>query len=138
MRREGAGAGRGAELGGGFAIEVRAARLAVRLGCTAEERRLPQEVDLDFRIRFAEAPPGCRTDRLEDTVCYAGLVEKARAFVETREFSLMERLAEDLHGVMTAGHPAGAALELRVTKVHPPVAKILGGVSFSYGFSSWW
>jgi dihydroneopterin aldolase len=114
-------------------LEVRGARLAVKLGCTAEERRLPQEVDLDFTIRFREPPPGCRTDRLEDTVCYAQLVERARAHVETREFLLMERLAEDLHGLLGRGLPSSAALEIRVTKVHPPVPRILGGVSFTYG-----
>ena len=116
-------------------LEVRGARLAVRLGCTLEERRLPQEVDLDFTIRFAEAPPGCRTDRLEDTVCYARLVEAARAHVEAREFALMERLSEELHGLFKKGLPPHATLSLRVTKVHPPVPKILGGVSFSYGDS---
>jgi dihydroneopterin aldolase len=114
-------------------LELRGARLSVRLGCGPDERALPQAVDLDLAVRFAEAPPACESDKLEDTVCYAELVELARAFVRGREFRLLERLARELFAELRPLVPPGAELWLRVTKLHPPIAELSSGVSFALG-----
>ncbi len=60
-------------------LEIPAIRLDVRLGCEAPERATPQAVDLALVIEFPTAPHACATDRLADTVCYAGLAELTRA-----------------------------------------------------------
>jgi dihydroneopterin aldolase len=114
-------------------LEFRGARLAVRLGCGADERATPQAVDLDVAVRFAEVPPACESDKLEDTVCYADLIAAARARVAGREFQLVERLAHELLGVIRPLVPPGAELWLRVTKLRPPVPDLAGGVAFSLG-----
>ena len=114
-------------------LEFRGARLSVRLGCGAEERALPQPVDLDVSVRFAEPPAACASDDLGDTVCYADLIEAARGFVANREFKLVEHLAHELHRVLRPLVPPKADLWLRVTKLHPPVPDLLGGVSFALG-----
>ena len=114
-------------------LEFRGARLAVRLGCGADERALPQPVDLDLAIRFAELPAACESDKLEDTVCYADLIAVARATVAPREFYLVEHLAHELLAAIRPLVPPGAELWLRVTKLRPPVADLAGGVAFSLG-----
>jgi dihydroneopterin aldolase len=114
-------------------LEFKGARLAVRLGCGAEERAAPQDVDLDVAVRFAELPPACESDKLEDTVCYADLIAAARARVAGREFHLVERLAHELFAALRPLVPPRAELWLRVTKVRPPVADLAGGVAFSLG-----
>ena len=114
-------------------LEFRGARLAVRLGCGAEERARPQPVDLDVSVRFAELPPACETDKLEDTICYADLIEAARARVAGHEFKLVEHLAYELLGTLRPLVPPSAELWLRVTKLHPPVEGLSGGVSFALG-----
>jgi len=114
-------------------LEFRGARLAVRLGCGADERAQPQPVDLDVAIRFADLPPACESDKLEDTICYAELIVAARAAVRGREFHLVERLAHELLAVLRPLVPPGAELWLRVTKLRPPVADLAGGVAFSLG-----
>lgn len=114
-------------------LELRGARLAVRLGCGGDERAQPQAVDLDLAVRFAEPPAACESDKLEDTVCYGELVELARAFVRGREFRLLERLARDLFAELRPLVPPGAELWLRVTKLRPPIAELSGGVSFALG-----
>ncbi|HTO69293.1 MAG TPA: dihydroneopterin aldolase [Myxococcota bacterium] len=114
-------------------LEFRGARLAVRLGCGAEERAVPQQVDLDVAVRFAELPAACESDKLGDTVCYAELIDAAREYVRRREFQLVEKLGRDLLAVLRPLVPPGAELWLRVTKLRPPVADLAGGVSFALG-----
>ena len=121
-----------ADLGAAI-LEFRRARLAVRLGCFAEERAAPQAVDLDLAIAFAAPPPACASDRLDETVCYADLIELARQTVAGREFHLVEHLAHELFARLRPLVPADARLWLRVNKVAPPVEGLAGGVAFSLG-----
>lgn len=114
-------------------LEFRGARLSVRLGCGTDERARPQPVDLDVSVRFAERPAACETDKLEDTICYADLIEAARARVSGSEFKLVEHLAHELLGTLRPLVPPSAELWLRVTKLEPPVEGLAGGVSFALG-----
>ncbi|MEX2207246.1 MAG: dihydroneopterin aldolase [Myxococcota bacterium] len=114
-------------------LEFRGARLEVRLGCSAEERARPQPVDLDLAVRFKELPAACTSDRLEDTLCYAELIEAARKACAGREFRLVERLAHELFGRLRPLVPEGAELWLRATKLRPPIDGLHGGVAFSLG-----
>ena len=112
-------------------LEIRAARLHVRLGCGEAERAEPQDVDLAVRVRFAAPPTACETDELGDTVCYAKLVDQARELVAGREFRTVEHLAYAIARRLRGELPDGAGLEVRVTKLRPPIAELEGGVSFA-------
>jgi dihydroneopterin aldolase len=114
-------------------LEFRGARLEVRLGCSAEERATPQAVDLDLAVRFRELPSACESDELEDTLCYAELIDAAREVCAGREFHLVERLAHELFGRLRTLIPNDAELWLRATKLNPPVSGLSGGVAFSLG-----
>ena len=114
-------------------LEFRGARLEVRLGCSAEERAVPQAVDLDLAVRFRALPVACASDRLEDTLCYAALIDAAREACAGREFKLVERLAHELFGCLRKLVPEEAELWLRATKLRPPVEGLHGGVAFSLG-----
>jgi 7,8-dihydroneopterin aldolase/epimerase/oxygenase len=112
-------------------LEIGAARLRVRLGCGEAERALPQDVDLAVRVAFAALPRACESDELGDTVCYAKLVEQARELCAGREFRTVEHLAYTIARRLRGELPADARLEVRVTKLHPPIAELEGGVSFA-------
>ena len=114
-------------------LEFRGARLEVRLGCSAAERAVPQPVDLDLAVRFSKLPAACESDELGDTVCYAALIDAARAACAGREFRLVERLAHDLFARLRPLVPPGAELWLRATKLRPPIDGLAGGVAFSLG-----
>ncbi len=107
--------------------------MQVHLGCSAEERADPQAVELDVAVRFAELPRGCESDELVDTVDYCGLIEAARSLCAEREFKLIEHLAAELRARLCAQLPGASELWLRITKLHPPVVDLEGGVSFSLG-----
>ncbi len=107
--------------------------MQVRLGCSVEERADPQAVELDVAVRFAEPPLGCETDELLDTVDYCDLIEAARSLCAEREFKLIEYLAAELQARLRRHLPGGSELWLRLTKLHPPVKDLEGGVSISLG-----
>ena len=107
--------------------------MQVHLGCSVEERADPQAVELDVAVRFAELPRGCETDELRDTVDYCVLIEAARSLCAEREFKLIEHLAAELKARLREQLPGASELWLRVTKLHPPVKDLEGGVSFSFG-----
>jgi FolB domain-containing protein len=107
------------------------ARLRVCLGWSDEERAQPQAVDLTIRIEFAAPPPACRTDVLADTVSYVDLIERAQAACGARPFRLIEHLAQTLAADLRSLLPAGAALELTVSKPYPPVPWQNEGVHFT-------
>lgn len=120
----------------GTNLVVRGLRLMIHLGCGAEERRNPQPVDVDLAFRFKEAPVGCETDELADTVCYAELSERLASYCEGKEFKLVESLAAQLFRVAKetlAREYSDGELTLRVTKLHPPVPNLNGGVAFTIG-----
>lgn len=112
-------------------LEVPAIRLEVRLGCEAAERAVPQAVEIELRIRFADLPAACWTDELADTVCYAELAALLREHCAHREFRLVERLALELSGVVRARLPDGARLTLSAVKLAPPVPELVRGVRFT-------
>ena len=81
-------------------LEFSSARMRVCIGCTAEERAVPQDVDLDVAIRFAAPPRACETDQLTDTVNYSDLIMAARDLCAKREFKLVEQLVNFVtHGL---------------------------------------
>ena len=112
-------------------LRIHAARLHVRLGCGAPERALPQDVDMNVCVRFAALPAACESDELGDTVCYAKLIEQARELCVGREFRTVEHLAYAIARRLRSEIPPDARLEVRVTKLRPPVDELEGGVSFS-------
>jgi dihydroneopterin aldolase len=112
-------------------LEIRAARLHVRLGCGEAERAAPQDVDLAVRVQFAAPPRACETDELGDTVCYAKLVEQARELCAGREFRTVEHLTYAIARRLRGEVPSDARLEVRVTKLQPPIDELEGGVSFA-------
>jgi 7,8-dihydroneopterin aldolase/epimerase/oxygenase len=113
------------------ALRVHRLELDVRLGCGAEERARPQKVELDVTLRFSAAPGACRSDRLDETVCYAELANAARDLVARREFRLVEHLAYEVLDAFRRHVWSDVRIDLTVRKVSPPVAGLLGGVSFT-------
>ncbi len=112
-------------------LTIRGISLPVRLGCSADERLDPQPVEVDLTIRFETPPRGMVTDRLEDTVCYDGLVSAIKQVVTDREFSLVEYLANEiltsLRNVVESEH----RLRVTVRKVSPPIPEITKGAEFT-------
>ncbi len=113
-------------------------RLWVTLGCGAEEKGQLQLVDISVILNTKGPPPGCHTDLLTDVYCYKDIIERIELAVADRPFNLVEQLTMTVWGAVRLYldeaeiEQCAAELEVVVTKCHPPIANVHGGISFSY------
>jgi dihydroneopterin aldolase len=119
------------------ALRIDGLKLAVRLGCSVEERLLPQEVIVTVELRFRESPKGVLTDALADTVCYAEISDSVRKLCESVEYKLVEKMAydvyRDVHRMVLKITGSGVEVGVSIHKVRPPVENLRGGVFFRCG-----
>jgi dihydroneopterin aldolase len=111
---------------------VEGLRLDLFVGCLPEEKLQRQPVDIDFFLFFLDPPQGCISDHLEETICYAHCVEVIRKMVYKKHFHLIEHLGAQIHAALVNSVPKEVFIQVRVTKVHPPLHEIKKGVSFTY------
>ena len=116
------------------ALRLRDIELPVNLGWEEEEREQQQMVQLDIIINFQTIPKACASDRLQDTFCYATLIQHLREYVEDKTYRLVEHLTQDLYQLIKKKIKGHHCL-LHLTK-HPSVEGLSGGVTFSYGDES--
>jgi dihydroneopterin aldolase len=104
----------------------------VKIGVSAEERATPQGVRFDLVVRYPRsAPKAVKTDKLKDTLCYADLCEKVRKVCSAKEFKLLEHIAQEVFNAVKKAAGAKTKIEVHARKIHPPVADLIDGVSFS-------
>ena len=89
-----------------------------RVGCTAEERAVPQSLRVDLRMHCPSIARAGQSDALADTVDYRLAYELILA-VQGHEYLLIERVAETLAAVALQ-HPQVERVEVTVRK-RPPV-----------------
>jgi dihydroneopterin aldolase len=102
----------------------------VRLGCSEAEREIPQEVRVKVSIDFAQAPQACRSDLLEDSVCYAQINETLEKICAEKAYATVEHLCQSCWEALMPLLAAGDELGLTLHKVHPPIGRPLKGAYF--------
>ncbi len=79
-------------------IFVRDLVLTCSIGVYRHERDAPQSVRLNLDLAIRDDRAGI-TDRIDDTVSYEGIVDRAQGIVAARHYNLVETLAESLAGM---------------------------------------
>lgn len=99
-------------------ITLRNMRFFTNIGCTHEERRVGQhlEVDVEFHLDLREAGT---TDRIGSTIDYADAYRRLQAAIQNVEANLLETIAERAAAAL-AGMGA-QSLVVRVRKQAPPI-----------------
>lgn len=106
--------------------------LFVHLGCSTKERFALQEVTLSVEMEFLKPPPGEKTDRLEDTLCYGEICNTLKNFVKIRHFQLIEKMARECLSLLRKKYPS-TLIRLTLHKKNPPVEGLSGGVKYTCG-----
>jgi 7,8-dihydroneopterin aldolase/epimerase/oxygenase len=99
-------------------ITLRNLRIYTHIGCTAEERRVGQhlELDIEFRVDLREAGA---SDRISASIDYAKAASLVRDAVAGVEANLLETVAERAAAaLLTLGAPE---VVVRVRKPSPPI-----------------
>jgi dihydroneopterin aldolase len=91
-------------------------------GHLADERSAGVHLDVDVEIT-TDVRPASASDRIEDAIDYAELVETCRRVVEDRSFNLVETVAEHLAAALLA-EPRAASVRVRVAKRPPLTASV--------------
>ncbi len=103
-------------------IQLRGLRVVGTHGVLLEEknRAQPFEVDLDLSVDLAAA---AGSDRLADTVDYAGVVETTAEIVAgPPSYDLLEALAGAIARAALASSPGITAVTVSLRKLQPPLA----------------
>ena len=98
-------------------VTLKNLRIYTHIGCTAEERRVGQhlEVDIEFRMDLREAGT---SDRIDASIDYAEAAKLVRETVGGIEANLLETVAERAAAaLLTLGAPE---VLVRVRKPSPP------------------
>ena len=95
-------------------LRIRGLRVRCRVGVTAEERRLPQEVVVTVALH-ADLARACRTDALRDTVDYKAVKLAILAECEKKSFRLIERMAQRIADLALA-EPRVKQVEVQIQK----------------------
>jgi dihydroneopterin aldolase len=82
-------------------------------------------IDLELSIDLSESS---HSDRLSDTVSYAGVVETATAAFTDTHYKLLERAAGAVSDAIFATFPRVDAVKVTVHKPHAPIAEIFEDV----------
>lgn len=95
-------------------LTIRDLLVRPRIGVTAAERRMPQDVLVTVTMH-ADLRRACRSDRLRDSVDYKRVKQRILALVEASAFNLIERLAQRVADI-ALGDPQVQAVDVTVRK----------------------
>ena len=95
-------------------IHITDLKLQCIIGINDWERTQKQDVIINV-VLYADLKKPCRTDRIEDSVDYKEIKKEIIAMVEKSNFSLIERLAEEISRICLA-HQIASASRIRVDK----------------------
>lgn len=113
-------------------LHIHNLELYLNLGWRNKERAQEQAVLLDIDFYFPAPPKACNTDNLEDTICYAKLIEEIRTTISAKHYRLIEHVSADIYQLVKQQLPENVILSLRITKF-PRISGLKQGVSFVYG-----
>ena len=101
-------------------ILLQAMRFEGHHGASAEERALPQPLEVDLEVE-ADVTLAARSDDLSDAIDYGPLIDICRAVVEGRSFRLLEAIAGAICDSVLGAAPKATAVTVRVRKLAVPV-----------------
>lgn len=104
----------------GERIELRGLRVLGRCGATAEERAIPQPLEVDLDL-VADLGPAGDSDRLADTIDYALACAAVADVVSDGSAALLEHLAQRIADVVLSSDDRVDAVVVGLRKLRPPV-----------------
>ena len=108
-------------------IVIQGLRLDTHIGVTEEERETPQFVLIDLEVDLDLRAAG-ESDRVTDTLDYGIVTDEVAALVRSGSRRLLERLAEEIAGVLLA-HMGVLTVSVDIAKESPPITENVGRIA---------
>jgi dihydroneopterin aldolase len=109
-------------------IELRGLHLDAPVGVLASEKLAPQPIRIDLDVEMDLARAGA-SDDLADTADYAAIVALAQQVATDHHHELLESIAHEIARRALELDRRIEAVEVTVTKLHPPVPEDLSSVA---------
>ena len=69
--------------------------MPIHLGISKLEQKAPQIISLNISINQNKEPTGCKSDNIDDTICYDKLCQKIKSRCQNKTYNLIEHLCHD-------------------------------------------
>ncbi len=107
-------------------IELPRIPVRARVGCTEEERELPQTITIDVELR-CDLRPAARADDIDAAIDYVAVLEEVRVVADSRNYALIETIAEAVAERLLAAFPVSET----TVRVRKPSALKKDGVPWA-------
>lgn len=114
------------------ALSISGVECHVHIGWPEHERFQRQIITVDMHLKFATHPAAVYTDDLQDTVCYATLIQRLHQFLRGKHFRLIEHFTQAIHAEIKTLVPDQTKVRIYAMK-RPPISDFGGEVRFEYG-----
>jgi len=101
-------------------------------GVLSEEKTTPQKFVVDAKIETDKIITAAKTDNIEDALNYVGIYEIIKHIMINEQYDLIETIAAKIATTVVKKYPFIISIDIKVTKVNPPIEGFTGTVSCEY------
>lgn len=114
-------------------IEVDDLRIMAYHGVNPQERIVGNMFEISLKLEYPDALQAMSSDRVEDTINYARVVEIVREVMAVPS-DLIEHVVGRIHAALMTEYPAIAGGIITVSKLAPPVPSEMAAARFTLQF----
>ena len=112
-------------------LSINSLGVDVRLGISKEEQKNPQRIILDIRF-YMPAVMSSSVDDKGEYICYHGISEKIYALCISKEFRLIEYLAQEVYRLIRRETADEVKLWVKLHKTRILLSYVEEGSSYTY------
>ena len=115
-----------------FYLNLNDMEFMAKHGVLAEEKVTPQKFVVDVRVETDQVLSAATTDCIDDALNYVGVYEIVHDIMMNRQFDLIETISVKIAREIVVKYDTVISVDVKVTKVNPPIEGYTGTVSCEY------
>ena len=115
-----------------FYISLNGLEFMAKHGVLESEKTTPQKFVVDVKIETDQIVTAASTDHIEDALNYVGVYEGIHEVMLNQQYDLIETIAMKISTGIVEKYSEVISVDVKVTKVNPPIEGFIGTVSCEY------
>jgi len=115
-----------------FFINLNDMEFMAKHGVLESEKATPQKFLVDVRIETDQIITAASTDNINDALNYVEVYEIIHDIMMNQKYDLIETIAMKISTAVVEKYDSVICVDVKVTKVNPPIEGFLGRVSCEY------